>query len=166
MGGTIPKEYVPAVKTGISDALESGKLAGYPVVDVRATVLDGSYHQVDSSEVAFRVAGSMAFRDALEHTGCYLKEPIMAVEVVVPENYMGDVIGDLNGRRGKIDGMEMAPGNTQVIKAHVPLGALFGYATDLRSLTQGRGTYSMEFGRYEEVPKSLADEIIARIYGR
>jgi len=136
------------------------------VVDIRATVLDGSYHQVDSSEIAFRIAGSMALRNALEHTECYLKEPIMRIEVVVPEVNMGDVIGDLNGRRGKIEGMEPNPAHTQAIRAMVPLSSMFGYATDLRSLTQGRGTYTMEFGQYEEVPKSLAESIIAHLYGR
>ena len=165
VGGVIPKEYINPIKQGIEDALETGKLAAFPVVDIRATLLDGSYHEVDSNEMAFKIAGSMALKDALQRNECYLKEPIMRVEVVVPEQNMGDVIGDLNGRRAKIEGMEMQ-GTSQLIKAYVPLSSMFGYATDLRSVTQGRGTYSMEFARYEEVPKNLAEEIIAKLYGR
>ncbi len=163
IGGTVPKEYVKPTEAGIHDALDSGRLAGYPVVDLKATLLDGSFHPVDSSEIAFKIAGSMALKDALGRGDCYLKEPIMRVEVVVPENYMGDVIGDLNGRRGKIEGMEMNVPGTQVIRAFVPLSNMFGYATDLRSATQGRGTYSMEFARYEEMPRNLAEEIINRL---
>ena len=166
VGGTVPKEYVRPIELGIADALESGKLAGYPVVDIKATLLDGSFHAVDSSEMAFRIAGSMALKDGLQRNDVFLKEPIMKVEVVVPENYMGDVIGDLNGRRGKIEGMEMAIPGQQTIRAHVPLSQMFGYATDLRSATQGRGTYSMEFAHYEEMPKNLADEIVKKLYGR
>jgi len=166
VGGTVPKEYVKPIEAGIRDAMESGRLAGYPVVDLKATLLDGSFHAVDSSEMAFKIAGSMALKDALQKNECFLKEPIMRIEVVVPENYMGDVIGDLNGRRGKIEGMEMATVGNQTIRAFVPLSSMFGYATDLRSATQGRGTYSMEFARYEEMPKNLADEIIKKLYGR
>jgi elongation factor G len=166
VGGTVPKEYVKPIDQGIHDAMESGRLAGYPVVDIKATLLDGSYHEVDSSEMAFRIAGSMALKDALQKNDVFLKEPIMKVEVVVPENYMGDVIGDLNGRRGKIEGMEMATPGQQTIRAYVPLSTMFGYATGLRSATQGRGTYSMEFARYEEMPKNLADEIVKKLYGR
>jgi len=166
VGGTVPKEYVKPIDLGIQDALESGRLAGYPVVDVKATLLDGSFHTVDSSEMAFRIAGSMALKDGLQRNDVFLKEPIMKVEVVVPEAYMGDVIGDLNGRRGKIEGMEMAIPGQQTIRAHVPLSAMFGYSTDLRSATQGRGTYSMEFARYEEMPKNLADEIVKKLHGK
>jgi elongation factor G len=166
VGGVVPKEYIKPIELGIKDALDAGKLAGYPVIDLRATLLDGSYHEVDSSEMAFRIAGSMALKDALQRNDCFLKEPIMKVETNVPEANMGDVIGDLNGRRGKIEGLEASPGGTQLIRAYVPLSGMFGYATDLRSLTQGRGTYSMEFARYEEVPKSLADEITNRNSGR
>jgi elongation factor G len=157
-GGSIPSEFIPAVEQGIEEALESGVKAGYPVVDVRVTLVDGSYHEVDSSEMAFKVAGSMALREAVRRAKPVLLEPIMAVEVVTPEEYMGDVIGDLNRRRGRIEGMEPR-GNTQVVRAYVPLAEMFGYATDLRSQTQGRATYTMQFERYEEIPQSLAEEI-------
>ncbi len=165
VGGVVPKEFIPAVETGIREGLTAGTLAGYPVVDVEASLYDGSYHEVDSSEMAFRIAGSMAIRDAMREADCYLKEPVMEVEVVVPEEYVGDVIGDLNGRRGEISGMEPAPGNSRMIKGFVPLSTMFGYSTALRSRTQGRGTYSMEFARYDRVPKMIQDELIGRISG-
>jgi elongation factor G len=157
-GGSIPSEFIPAVEQGIEEALESGVKAGYPMVDVRVTLTDGSYHDVDSSEMAFKVAGSMAFREAARRAKPVLLEPIMAVEVVTPEEFMGDVIGDLNRRRGRIEGMEPR-GNAQVIAAHVPLAEMFGYATDLRSQTQGRATYTMQFDSYSEVPSALSEEI-------
>ncbi|MFN3396542.1 MAG: elongation factor G [Thermodesulfovibrionales bacterium] len=164
VGGTIPKEYIPAVEKGIKEALDSGVLAGYPVVDVKATLFDGSYHEVDSSEMAFKIAGSMAFKEAAKKAKPVLLEPIMSVEVVTPEEYMGDVMGDLNARRGKIQSMEKR-GNSQVIRAEVPLSEMFGYATDLRSKTQGRATYTMQFSRYEEVPRNISDAIIAKVKG-
>jgi elongation factor G len=164
VGGTIPKEYVPAVESGIKEAMSTGVLAGYPVIDVRATLFDGSYHEVDSSEIAFKIAASMAFKDGVLRSRPVLLEPIMKVEVVVPEQNMGDVIGDLNSRRGRIEGMEAHMG-IQTVKAKVPLATMFGYATVLRSLTQGRGTYTMEFCDYDEVPKNLADEIIEKTQG-
>lgn len=164
VGGTIPKEYIPAVEKGIKEALDSGVLAGYPVVDVRATLYDGSYHEVDSSEMAFKIAASMAFKEAAKKARPVLLEPIMSVEVVTPEEYMGDVMGDLNSRRGRIQSMEKR-GNSQVIRAEVPLSEMFGYATDLRSKTQGRATYTMQFSRYEEVPKNISDAIIAKVKG-
>lgn len=164
VGGTIPKEYIPAVEKGIVEAMEGGVLAGYPVVDVRVTLFDGSYHEVDSSELAFKIAASMAFKEACKKAELVLLEPIMSVEVVVPEEYMGEVIGDLNSRRGKIQSMEKR-GKAQVIKAMVPLAEMFGYATDLRSKTQGRGTYTMQFSHYDEVPKNIAEQIIAKIKG-
>jgi elongation factor G len=157
-GGSIPSEFIPAVEQGVEEALESGVKAGYPMVDVRVTLIDGSYHDVDSSEMAFKVAGSMALREAARRAKPVLLEPIMAVEVVTPEEFMGDVIGDLNRRRGRIEGMEPR-GNTQVVWAYVPLAQMFGYATDLRSQTQGRATYTMQFDRYAEVPSALAEEI-------
>ena len=164
VGGAIPKEYIPAVDKGIQEALESGVLAGYPVVDVKVQLVDGSYHEVDSSEMAFKVAGSMAIKEGLRKAGPKLLEPMMAVEVVTPEEFMGDVMGDLSSRRGHIEGME-ARGNAQVIRAKVPLSEMFGYSTDLRSRTQGRAVYSMQFHAYEPVPKSVADEIVAKVGG-
>ncbi len=164
VGGSIPREYVPAVEKGVKEAMEGGVLAGYPVVDVRVTVIDGSYHEVDSSEMAFKIAGSMAFKDGAKKAQIALLEPVMNVEDVTPEEYMGDVIGDLNSRRGKIQSMEKR-GKTQVIKATVPLSEMFGYATDLRSKTQGRATYTMQFSHYEEVPKSIMEGIVAKIKG-
>jgi len=164
-GGVIPKEFIPAVESGVKEALTAGVLAGYPVVDVEVTLYDGSFHTVDSSEMAFRVAGSMAVRDALWKCECLLQEPVMEVEIVVPEEYLGDVIGDLNGRRGEIGGMEQAPGNTRIIQAFVPLSEMFGYSTSLRSRTQGRGNFSMEFAKYEGVPKSIQDGIVGRVSG-
>ncbi len=164
-GGAIPKEYIPAVETGVREGLTAGVLAGYPVVDVEVTLYDGSYHNVDSSEMAFRAAASHALRDALWKSECYLKEPVMAVEVVVPETYMGDVMGDLNGRRGEIKKMEPAPGGSNLITAMVPLSEMFGYSNTLRSKTQGRGSFSMEFAHYEGVPKSIQDGIVGRVSG-
>ena len=163
-GGVIPKEYIPSVDSGIREAMESGVLAGYPMVDIRATLVFGSYHDVDSSEMAFKIAGSMGFKKAARQARPVLLEPIMQVEVVTPEDYMGDVIGDLSARRGKVEGMEQR-GSSQVIRAQVPLSDMFGYATDLRSRTQGRATYTMQFNSYQEVPDSIAREIIARATG-
>jgi elongation factor G len=159
VGGRIPREFIPAVDLGIQEAMESGILAGYPVVDIRVELVDGSYHDVDSSEMAFKVAGSMAFKEAMKRAKPKLLEPVMAVEVVTPEDYLGDVMGDLNSRRGRIEHLEPR-GNAQVIKARVPLAAMFGYATDLRSTTQGRATFTMQFERYEEVPQSIAGELV------
>ncbi len=158
-GGSIPREYIPSVEDGIREAMENGIIAGYPVVDVKVTLNDGSYHDVDSSEMAFKIAGSMGFRQGAKKAGPAILEPVMSVEVVTPEEYMGDVMGDLNGRRGKVEGMEPR-GNAQVVSAHVPLSEMFGYSTDLRSKTQGRATYTMQFSHYEQAPKSIAEEII------
>ncbi|MDA8033034.1 MAG: elongation factor G [Actinomycetota bacterium] len=163
-GGVIPKEYIPSIDAGIREAMDSGVLAGYPTVDLRITLTFGSYHDVDSSEMAFKIAGSMAFKKAARAARPVLLEPIMAVEVVTPEDYMGDVIGDLSSRRGKVEGMEQR-GSNQVIRAQVPLSDMFGYATDLRSRTQGRAVYSMQFNSYQEVPESIAREIVARATG-
>jgi elongation factor G len=163
-GGRVPREYIPAVDQGIQAALETGVLAGYPTVDVRAMLVDGQYHDVDSSEMAFKIAGTMVFKRAAEMAKPVLLEPIMSVEVVTPEDYMGDVIGDLSSRRGKIEGME-ARGNTQVVGAQVPLSEMFGYSTDLRSRTQGRATYTMQFHSYQPVPESIAQEIVKRVRG-
>ena len=160
VGGAIPKEYIPAIDNGIQGAMKSGVLAGYPVVDVKVTLWDGSYHEVDSSEMAFSIAGSMAFKDAMRKADPIITEPIMKVAVIVPDEYLGDVIGDLNSRRGQIQGMEAMAG-TQRVNAFVPLAQMFGYATDLRSKTQGRGQYSMEPDEYQQVPKSVADKIMA-----
>ena len=159
VGGAIPKEYIPAVDQGIRGAMQSGVLAGYQVVDVKVRLYDGSYHEVDSSEMAFKIAGSMAFKEAMRKANPVLMEPIMKVVVIVPEEYMGDVIGDLNSRRGQILGMEARPG-AQQINALVPLSEMFGYSNDLRSKTQGRGQYSMEPHSYLEVPKSIAEKIM------
>jgi elongation factor G len=159
VGGKIPREYIPAVDLGIQEAMESGVIAGYPVVDVRISLIEGSYHDVDSSEMAFKVAGSMAFKEAMKRAKPKLLEPVMSVEVVTPEDYLGDVMGDLNSRRGHVLGLEPR-GNAQVITARVPLATMFGYATDLRSTTQGRATFTMQFDRYEEVPQSIAGEIV------
>ena len=160
VGGAIPREYVPAVDNGIKDAMQSGVLAGYQVLGVRANVYDGSYHEVDSSEMAFKIAGSMAFKEAMKKGAATLLEPIMRVDVSVPEEYMGDVIGDINSRRGRIEGMEARNG-VQLIKGFVPLSEMFGYATDLRSKTQGRGVYSMQFSYYEAIPKGIQEKIIS-----
>jgi elongation factor G len=163
-GGVIPREYIPAVDAGIQEALEGGVLAGYPMVDVRATLTFGSYHDVDSSEMAFKIAGSMAVKKAARAAKPVLLEPMMAVEVVTPEDYMGDVIGDLNSRRGQVEGMEQR-GTSHVVNAKVPLAEMFGYVGDLRSRTQGRATYTMQFDSYQQVPESIATEIIARVRG-
>jgi len=164
-GGSIPKEFIKPVEAGMTEALEGGVLAGYPMSDLRAILYDGSYHDVDSSEMAFKIAGSIAIKEAARKAKAVLLEPIMAVEVVVPEEYMGDVIGDLNSRRGRIEGMELR-GTTQIIKSMVPLSEMFGYATELRSRTQGRGSFTMHFGKYEEVPSALSEEIVNRIQGK
>jgi elongation factor G len=164
VGGAIPKEFIKPVQEGIREAMQAGPLAGYEVRDVRVTLFDGSYHEVDSSEMAFKIAGSIGFKEALSKARPVLLEPIMSVEVVVPENYMGDVIGNLNARRGKVERMEPRAG-TQVITAKIPLAEMFGYATDLRSMTQGRANYSMHFSHYEEAPKTISEGVIARIQG-
>lgn len=164
VGGVVPKEYVPAVDEGIQEAMQNGVVAGYPLIDMKATLVDGSYHDVDSSEMAFKIAGSMALKSGAAKADPYLLEPIMKVEVIVPEEYMGDIMGDINSRRGRIEGMETRAG-AQVIRGYVPLAEMFGYATNLRSRTQGRGVYTMEFYSYEEVPKSVAQEIIAKSKG-
>jgi len=158
-GGVVPKEYIPAVEAGVREAMETGVVAGYPMTDIKVTLFDGSYHEVDSSEMAFKIAASIAFKDGAKRANPVLLEPIMEVEVTTPEEFMGDVIGDLNKRRGRVQGME-ARGNAQVIKALVPLAEMFGYATDLRSMTQGRATYVMKFSHYEEVPPNVAEQII------
>ena len=164
VGGAIPKEFIKPIEDGVKQAMEAGVVAGYPMVDIKATVFDGSFHEVDSSEAAFKVAGSMAFRNGAEKANPVLLEPYVKVEVTVPEEYMGDVIGDLNSRRGRIDGMEARNGS-QVITGFVPLSEMFGYSTDLRSKTQGRGNYSMEVAYYDEVPKNIADKIVAKNKG-
>lgn len=165
VGGVIPKEYIPAVSAGIEEAMRNGVLAGYPVVDVKVTLFDGSYHEVDSDELSFRIAGSIAFKEAAKKANPVLLEPIMEVEVVTPEEYLGDVMGDLNSRRGKIEGFS-ARKDAQVIRAHVPLSEMFGYATVLRSMTQGRALYTMQFAFYQEVPKQIADQIIEKSIGK
>jgi elongation factor G len=159
VGGKIPREYIPAVDAGIQEAMGSGILAGYPVVDLKVELVDGSYHEVDSSERAFKIAGSMAFKEAMKRAKPKLLEPVMLVEVTTPEEYLGDVMGNLNSRRGRVEGMEPV-GNAQVIRAIVPLAEMFGYATDIRSMSQGRATFHMEFDHYEEVPQSIASEIV------
>ena len=158
VGGVIPKEFIPPIDAGIREAAQSGILGGYEVVDFKATVFDGSYHDVDSSEMAFKIAGSMAFKEALAKADPALMEPMMKVEVIIPEQYMGDVIGDISSRRGRIEGMESRLGE-QTVHAFVPLSEMFGYATDLRSRTQGRGLFTMQFDHYEEVPKSIAEKV-------
>ncbi len=163
-GGRIPKEYIPAVDSGMQDAMTTGPLAGFPVVDIKVTLTDGKHHEVDSSDMAFKIAATAAFRDAARRAKPVLLEPIMAVDVVTPEEYMGDVIGDLNGRRGKIDSMEQR-GREQIVKAHVPLSEMFGYATELRSRTQGRATHTMQFDTYRQAPAKVQEEIVARIRG-
>lgn len=165
VGGSIPKEYIEPVNKGIQEAMLSGVLAGYPVVDFKVVLFDGSYHDVDSSEMAFKIAGSMAFKEACHKAQPVLLEPVFAIEVVTPEDYMGDVMGNLNSRRGRIEGMEKQ-GNTQMIKGHVPLGEMFGYATDLRSMTQGRATFTMQFSHYAEVPRSISEAVIAKVQGK
>jgi len=160
VGGTIPKEYIPAVEKGVKEASESGVLAGYPVVDLKVCLIDGSFHEVDSNEMAFKMAGSMAFKEGVQRGGPVLLEPIMKVEAIAPEEYLGSIIGQLNSRRGMILGMEMRPGNAQAVNAMVPLGEMFGYATELRSASQGRGVFSMEFDHYAPVSDSVAQELI------
>jgi elongation factor G len=160
VGGKVPREYIPAVEKGIKEAAESGVLAGYPVTDLTVTLFDGSFHEVDSNEMAFKMAASMAFKEGVQRGGPVLLEPMMKVEVVVPEEFLGDVMGQLNSRRGNIQGMEVRPGNAQAIRAMVPLAEMFGYATQLRSVTKGRGVFSMEFDHYAPTPQSVAAEIL------
>jgi elongation factor G len=162
VGGVIPRQYRPAVEKGVVGAMKKGVLAGYPTVDIKATVYDGSYHPVDSSEMAFKVAGSMAFKKGAAEANPILLEPIMDIEVIVPKEYMGDIIGDLNSKRGKIMGMEESSSGKQAIKAKVPQAEIFKYAIDLRSITQGRGTFSVNFSHFEEVPANIVQEIIAK----
>jgi elongation factor G len=163
-GGRIPKEYIPSVDAGIQESLTAGVLAGYPTVDVRVTLTDGKYHDVDSSEMAFKIAGVMAFKEAARKAKPVLLEPIMQVEVTTPDDYLGDVMGDLSSRRGRLAGTEQR-GNSQVIRAEVPLSEMFGYATDLRSRTQGRANYTMQFDSYQQMPASVQEEIVARVRG-
>ena len=163
-GGRVPREYIPSVDAGIQEAMQNGVLAGYPMVDIQATLEDGAYHDVDSSEMAFKIAGNMVFKEAARRANPVLLEPVMDVEVRTPEEYMGDVIGDLNSRRGMIKSMEDATG-VKIVRANVPLSEMFGYVGDLRSKTQGRAVYSMQFDSYSEVPKAVADEIIAKTRG-
>jgi elongation factor G len=165
VGGSVPREYVPAVEKGVREAMETGIMAGYPMVDVKVALTDGSYHEVDSSEMAFKIAGSMGFKEACRKAKPALLEPVMDVEVVTPEEYMGAIVGDLNSRRGRIVSME-ARGTSQVIRANVPLATMFGYATEMRSMTQGRATYTMQFARYEEVPAAISEEIMAKVAGK
>jgi elongation factor G len=164
VGGVIPREFIRPVENGIKEALETGVLAGYPVVDVKVSLVYGSYHDVDSSEMAFKIAGSMAFKEAAKAAGPVLLEPVMEVEVVTPADFLGDVIGDLSSRRGKIGGMTQR-GDAQVVAGEVPLAEMFGYSTQLRSMTQGRAVYSMQFDHYAEVPKSVADSIVEKVKG-
>ena len=165
-GGVVPREYIPAVEKGILETLNSGVLAGYPVLDIKATLFDGSYHDVDSSEMAFKIAGSMAFKKGALEAQPVILEPMMNVEVTTPEDWMGDVVGDLNRRRGIIEGMDEGVAGLKIIRAQVPLSEMFGYATDLRSRTQGRGAFTMHFGQYEEVPKNIAEEIVSKAQGK
>jgi elongation factor G len=164
-GGNIPKEFIPAIEKGVVEALEGGILAGYPVNNIKVTVFDGAYHEVDSSEMAFKICGSICVKEACSKAKPVLLEPVMKVEVTVPEEYMGSVNGDLISRRGRLEGTEIA-GGTHIIKAMVPLSEMFGYATELRSRTQGRGSFTMHFGKYEEVPGSLAEEIVSKVQGK
>jgi elongation factor G len=163
-GGVIPKEYIKPIDQGIQEAMQSGVLAGYPCVDIKVTIYDGSYHDVDSNEMAFKIAGSMGFKAGCEKASPVILEPIMAVEVVMPEDYMGDVIGNLNSRRGRIENMEDRAG-VKVVTAKVPLAEMFAYSTTLRGMTQGRGNYTMQFSHYEEAPRNVAEEIVAKIKG-
>ena len=165
VGGVVPKEYIPAVEKGLRETVDTGVLAGYPVVDVKVGLFDGSYHDVDSSEIAFKIAASMAFKDGMRKANPMLLEPIMDVEVVTPEQFMGEVIGDLSSRRGKILGMETR-GGFNVVSSKVPLAQMFGYSTDIRSKTQGRATFTMQFSHYEQVPNSIAEEIVAKVQGK
>ena len=163
-GGVLPAEYIPAIETGIKDAMQTGNLANYSVVDIRVTLLDGKWHEVDSSEMAFKIAASIAFKEAMKKAGPVLLEPLMALEIESPDEYMGACVGDINARRGSIEGVEKRH-NLQVIKGLAPLAQLFGYATALRSLTQGRASYTMQFARYDVVPTNLAEKIVARVHG-
>jgi elongation factor G len=163
-GGVVPKEYIKPTDQGIQEAMQSGVLAGYPCVDIKVTIFDGSYHDVDSNEMAFKIAGSMGFKAGCEKASPVILEPIMAVEVVVPEDYMGDVIGNLNSRRGRIENMEDRAGS-KVVTAKVPLAEMFAYSTTLRGMTQGRGNYTMQFSHYEEAPRNVAEEIVAKVKG-
>ena len=165
VGGVVPREYIPAVEAGLRDSLDNGVIAGYPLIDIKARLFDGSYHDVDSNEMAFKVAASMALKNAISKVRPVLLEPIMRVEVVIPEEYLGDIMGDITSRRGRVEGMD-ARGNAQVVRAMVPLAEMFGYATSLRSNTQGRGVFSMHFDHYEEVPKSISEEIIKKNKGQ
>ncbi len=160
MGGVIPREYISSVRKGIEESMEAGVLAGYPMVDVKAALVDGSYHEVDSSELAFKIAGSMALREGAQKARPVLLEPVMKVEAVVPEEYVGDVVGDFSGRRGDIGSMDARNGAITAITANVPLSEMFGYATDIRSMTSGRGTFTMEFLSYAPVPQSVAERIL------
>jgi elongation factor G len=160
VGGIIPREYIPAVEKGVREAAEGGILAGYPATDIKVRLYDGSFHEVDSNEMAFKMAGSLAFKEGAQKAGPILQEPIMKVEVLVPEEFVGDIIGQLNARRGEILGMEIRPGNAQAVRAMVPLAEMFGYATDLRSATQGRGVFTMEFDRYARVAENVARAIV------
>jgi elongation factor G len=162
VGGVVPREYIPAVDKGIQEQMENGVIGGFPMVDVKVTLYDGSYHDVDSNEMAFKIAGSMGFREGALEANPVLLEPIMKIEVVTPEEYMGDVMGDLNRRRGIVQGMDDAISG-KIIRAEIPLAEMFGYATDLRSATQGRATYSMEFAKYAEAPASVADAVIKKV---
>jgi len=164
VGGSVPREYIPAVEAGVRDSLDNGILAGYPLIDVKARLFDGSYHDVDSNEMAFKIAASMALKNAASKCKPVILEPTMRVEVIIPEEYMGDIMGDITSRRGRVEGME-ARGNAQVVRAMVPLAEMFGYATSLRSNTQGRGVFSMVFDHYEELPKSIAEEVIKKNKG-
>jgi elongation factor G len=165
VGGAVPREFVPAVDKGIKEAVETGVIAGYPVVDVKVTLIDGSYHDVDSNEMAFKLAGSQAFQDAAKRADAALLEPIMKVEVVTPDEYTGAVTGDLSSRRGHMAG-QVSRGGSQIITVHVPLSNMFGYSTDLRSRTQGRATYSMHFEKYAEAPRAVSEEVVARVTGK
>ena len=165
VGGVVPREYINPVSQGIEEAIKNGIIAGYPIEDVRVELIDGSYHDVDSSEVAFKVAGSMAIQEACRRANPAIMEPLMQVEVTVPEEYLGDVMGDINSRRGNIDGMEQRK-DAHVLRANVPLSNMFGYATDLRSITQGRAVFHMEFSKYQQVPASVESEIIERVHGK
>jgi elongation factor G len=165
-GGSVPREYIPAVQKGINDTLPNGVLAGFPVVDVKVTLIDGSYHEVDSNENAFKMAGSIALKEGLRRASPTLLEPIMAVEVETPEDFMGNVVGDLSSRRGMIQGMDDMAGGGKVVRAEVPLAEMFGYSTTLRSLSQGRATYTMEFKHYAEAPKNVAEAIINKYTGK
>jgi elongation factor G len=162
VGGTVPKEYIPAIEKGIQEQMENGIIGGFPVVDVKVTLFDGSYHEVDSNEMAFKIAGSIGFRDGAKTANPVLLEPMMKVEVVTPQDYLGDVVGDINRRRGIVLGMDDSPAGT-AIECEVPLAEMFGYATDLRSTTQGRATYSMQFEKYSEAPASIAEAIIEKV---